>query len=75
MTPPIGFDPGADLDTFSTSGVTSELVEAHLEIGVQGRLYLRVQHDDGRTVSLLGLRPDFLDEFVAQARAREENAA
>lgn len=71
MTPPTGFDPTAELHP---SGEPQRLVEAWAGYLDDGRLRIAYEEPEGQIV-LLTVRPDFLDEFVAQARAREQDAA
>lgn len=76
MTPPeYAFDPSAQRQTFGVGGESNDLVEVYLERGEDGRLGLTVITDDAQVTSITWLRPDFLDAFLAQARAREQSAA
>lgn len=75
MTPRLAFDPGA-LVELPTGEV--QLVEAVLsrdEDDVRGRLRLELWDDYGNGAGQITLRPGFLDELLAQARAREADAA
>lgn len=71
MTPPTGFDPSAEL---APSGESPQPVEAWIGRIDDERLRFGYERPDGQIV-LVTLRGDFLDEFLAQARAREVDAA
>jgi hypothetical protein len=72
MSAPVGFDEGALLE--HPDG-THELVEVALEGGLDdGCWRITIERDNGQ-VEHLTLRAAFLDELVAQARAREADAA
>lgn len=67
----LGFDPGAIVGTGTETDALAEIT-MYREEG--GALVLMGATDEGREISIR-LRPDFLDEFLAQARAREQDAA
>lgn len=72
MSAPVGFDEGALLE--HPDG-THELVEVALEGPLsRGRWHITIERDNGEA-SHLTLRAEFLDELLAQARARETGAA
>lgn len=80
MTPPtVAFDPGAELTMGALDAITREprvyLTEAVLQRLEDDRLCLTIQGDAGEEIFTIYLRPDFLDDALAQARAREEDAA
>lgn len=76
MTPPVGFDEGALLRVPSSRpGDPEVLVEALLERHASDLLILTLRDSEGDLVAWLSLRPDFLDGFVARARASAKSAA
>lgn len=66
----IGTDPGALVEH---DDGTRELADVTLWKRDDGSWRISIEHDDER-VDEITLRPDFLDEVIAQARAREAAA-
>lgn len=67
----LGFDPGAE----HWSGGDASLMEATLERADDGRFVLTFVDELGHIHEQVCFRADFLDEFGAQARTRETEAA
>lgn len=68
----LGFDPSALLFKNESQTVLCEAVLRRLD---DGHLQLALSDEGGSEFAIVELRPAFLDEFVAQARASEQSAA